>query len=154
MFSDEGIGVHVLNALRDSYPNMQGVRYVDGGTLSFSLATEVEDADKLIVIDAAWLNQAVGAVDCFIGDEMDRFLGTCKCSAHEVSLIDLLTMARLASSLPEQRALIGIQPEKLDWGLQPSKEVAKSIPQAVDLVMGLLHQWQVGVDHEYELSTN
>ena len=43
-----------------------------------------------------------------------------KCSVHEVSLIDLMAIALLSGQLPQQRALIGIQPHSIDWGETPS----------------------------------
>ena len=56
LLSDEGVGVHVVNALLNS-PNCprENVEYMDGGTLSFTLAVPIQSADALIVIDAAQL---------------------------------------------------------------------------------------------------
>ena len=52
LLSDEGLGVHLLNYLRVNYPDLPGVTYLDGGTLSFTLATAIEDCDNLVVLDA------------------------------------------------------------------------------------------------------
>jgi hydrogenase maturation protease len=37
---------------------------------------------------------------------------------------------------------VGIQPQKLDWGEQPTPEVAAAIPVACAEIMKLLKQWE------------
>ena len=37
-------------------------------------------------------------------------------SVHEAGLADLLAMARLKDCLPQHRALITVQPQRIDWG--------------------------------------
>ena len=73
---------------------------------------------------------------------MDDFLDQLqRYSAHEISLIDLLTMVRLTECLPKQRALIGIQAQDVGWGHLPTPEVAAAIPQAAILIKQLIEQW-------------
>ena len=144
LLSDEGVGLHVLNALEDQHPQSQDITYLDGGTLSFTLAGAVEDADNLIVIDAAELKNKSGTVDCMINERMDQFLGSCKRSVHEIGLLDLLDITRLTETLPENRALIGIQPDVIDWGDSLTEEVQKSVPEAVNHVLNLLNEWHIG----------
>ena len=141
LLSDEGIGIHVLQALQKKHPLIENVEYLDGGTLSFSLASWIETASRLIVIDAAEFHQPPGTIRRLHNQEMDRFLGLPRRSVHEVSLLDLLDIARLTECLPEPRVLIGIQPEIVDWGETPSPAVAKAIPQAVNEIEQQLQQW-------------
>lgn len=142
LLSDEGIGVHVIEHLAKHYPSVAGVTLLDGGTLSFTLAGPIAEHNNLIVIDATQLQAAPGAVRTFIGDEMDRFLSGNRHSVHEVSLTDLLDIARLSDTCPERRALIGIQPRSLDWGDHPSAEVAAAIEEAASSAMQLHADWQ------------
>lgn len=142
LLSDEGVGVHVVRALSPHLSDDDRVSLVDGGTLSFTLAAAIEDADQLIVVDASELKASPGTVKTFVGEDMDSFLGGTRRSVHEVGLIDLLTIARLADRLPEKRALVGIQPECIDWGEQPSAAVAAAIPDACTRVQGLIEEWR------------
>ena len=144
LLSDEGAGIHALEYLRSHHPEIPGVRYLDGGTLSFTLAGEIEDSDNLIVIDAAQLDASPGTVRCMTGAEMDRFLGKGKCSVHEVGLLDLMDIARLTDAFPRHRALIGIQPDTLGWGDAPSTQVSKAFPEVAAYALGLLGQWTGG----------
>ena len=121
LLTDEGAGIHALNLLQSEYPDIPNLTFLDGGTLSFTLATWIEDCSNLIVFDAAQLNQPTGTVKTFVDEAFDDFLGASKRSAHEVGLLDLMDIARLTGHFPKHRALIGIQPEFMSWGMQPSE---------------------------------
>jgi hydrogenase maturation protease len=56
--------------------------------------------------------------------------------------MDLLDIARLSDTYPTNRALIGIQPESLDWGERPSASVAPSVPAAALSAIELHRSWQ------------
>lgn len=141
LLTDEGIGVYVIRYLAQRYPHLPDVDYMDGGTLSFTLAEPIAAADGLITVDAARLDAPPGSVRRFEGEEMDRFLQGKRSSVHEVSLADLLDMARLTGDLPERRCLIGIQPSAMGWGDQPTPEVEAAIPEAAKLVLDTLFRW-------------
>jgi hydrogenase maturation protease len=143
LLSDEGAGIHALHQLGDLLGERDDVDLLDGGTLSFTLAGAIEEADRLIVIDAANLDAPPGTTRVFVGDEMDAFVGgNRKRSVHEVGLIDLMAIARLTERLPGERALVGIQPQDLDWGESPSPAVSAAIPVACQHVLDLLETWQ------------
>ena len=142
LLRDEGAGIHALHRLGEMLGDRDDVELMDGGTLSFTLAGAIEDADRLIVIDAAQLDAAPGTTQVFVGDDMDAFVGANrKRSVHEVGLIDLMSIARLTDRLPPERALVGIQPHDFDWGETPSPAVAAAIPTACREVLTLLETW-------------
>jgi hydrogenase maturation protease len=141
LLSDEGAGIHALNLLQSRHPDLQNVTFIDGGTLSFTLATYIEECDNLIVFDAAELKAPPGTVSTMAGAKMDTFLGAARRSPHEVGLLDLFDIARLTESLPENRALIGIQPANIEWGMSPTPDVEKGLPLAVEQAVELMGQW-------------
>jgi hydrogenase maturation protease len=144
LLSDEGTGVHMLDYLREHFPDLPGVKYLDGGTLSFTLAAWIEEAVNLIVVDAAELQAESGTVQVFRGEAMDRFAGKTKRSVHEVSLGDLLSIGHLTGTLPANRALIAIQPKTVEWGSSLSDAVAHALPGAAQQAVDLLMEWQTG----------
>jgi hydrogenase maturation protease len=151
LLTDEGAGIHALNQLQSASPNIwpdsPNLTFIDGGTLSFTLAVWIEDCSNLIVFDATELHQPAGTVNVFVGEAMDKFLGTTKRSAHEVGLIDLMDIARLTDHLPQNRALIGIQPDKMVWGMKPTLSVQNALDEAVSEAVKLIDQWQKsGID--------
>lgn len=141
LLSDEGTGVQMLDYLGEHYPDLPGVEYLDGGTLSFTLAVWIEAADNLIVVDAAELNAVPGTVEVFSGADMDRFAGRTKRSVHEVSLGDLLAIAHLTDSLPRRRALVAVQPRDIDWGDSLSEPVMHALPVAAGRIEEILEEW-------------
>ena len=141
LLSDEGAGVHVIRFLQERHPRLPGVEYLDGGTLSFTLAEPIAQADGLIVVDAARLDAEPGTVRLFEDEAMDRYLLGNRSSVHEVGITDLLDMARLTGVMPEHRCLVGIQPQSLGWGDSPTPVVAAAIPQAAHLVLERIKAW-------------
>lgn len=143
LLSDEGAGIHAVAMLERAHGTRPDVTCLDGGTLSFTLAGVIAEHDHLIVIDAARFGAAPGAVRCFEGDAMDAYLRGVRKSAHEVGLNDLLDIARLSETLPRQRALIGVEPEILDWGEAPGPAVSAALPRVLAEVETLLERWRM-----------
>lgn len=143
LLSDDGAGVHVVRALRDStFPDDIEVELIDGGTLSFTLADPIEGAEALVVVDAAQLQAAAGVVQVFEGETMDGFLlRNHISSAHEAGLADLMTIAKLSDRWPRRRALIAIQPQSLGWGERPTPAVAAALAVACARIAGLIEAW-------------
>jgi len=94
------------------------------------------------VLDAAEFKAPPGTVKVLAGVEMDRFLGAARRSPHEVGLLDLFDIARLTESLPVNRALVGIQPKSIEWGMSPTPPVEAALALAVDETMKLIRVWQ------------
>lgn len=131
LLADEGVGVVAMHELEARFGTREDMEFLDGGTLSFTLAVPISECTALLVIDAAELGAAPGTVRSFEGEEMDRFLGrNRKSSVHEVGLLDLMSVSRLTGHWPERRALIGIQPALVDWGEALTPAVAAALPEA------------------------
>ena len=65
------------------------------------------------------------------------------------ALLDLIDIARLTGHLPENRALIGIQPLTTDWGMHPSEPVQAALEPAVNEAVKIITQWQkINTDQE------
>jgi hydrogenase maturation protease len=140
LLADEGAGVHAMRYLQDHY-DLPNTTYLDAGTLSFTLATDIAEADNLVVFDAAQIDAEPGDIRVFEGEEVDNFLRSGRCSVHEVGFADLMDIARLEGHLPQHYALIGIQPETLGWGDAPSETVRRSMPRAAGNAASLINKW-------------
>lgn len=145
LLSDEAVGVVAMRALQQDWGEREGVEFLDGGTLSFTLAVPIGECDALLVIDAARFGEPPGTVRCFEGEAMDRFLGeNRKGSVHEVGLVDLMAIARLGGHWPTCRALIGIEPAKVDWGEALTPAVAEALPAVCAIGGELIARWHKG----------
>ncbi len=142
LLSDDGAGVQVVARLRGEL-GAEAADFIDAGTLSFSLLPYIEAADSMLAIDAADIEGAPGAIALFEGADMDTFLSTARRrTVHEVGLIDLLDMARLRDCLPRRRALLCLQPARIDWSEELSVPLALALPEAVRQAAALLERWR------------
>jgi hydrogenase maturation protease len=116
-------------------------RFRDGGTIGLHLLPEIEQAEAFIAVDAAAFGEPPGTVRVFEGAAMDHQLGGRKRSAHEVALFDLMATALLNQRLPARRALVAVQPQSTELGLEPTPAVAAAIPQLCAAVQALLQRW-------------
>lgn len=139
LLADEGVGIVAMRELEARFGAREDMEFLDGGTLSFTLAVPIAECDALLVIDAAELGAAPGSVRSFEGEEMERFLGANrKSSVHEVGLLDLMSISRLTGHWPERRALIGVQPAVVNWGEALTPQVAAALPEICSLAAGIV----------------
>lgn len=146
LLGDDAVGIHVIRHLESrkcaSLFSGAQIELVDGGTLGYLLIDRISEADGLIIIDSANINQAPGSVAVFSDQQVDDFLElNTSSSVHEVGLIDLLQMLRLNKEAPERCALIGIQPELIDWSTELSPVVTAALPEACNAVEKILQSW-------------
>jgi len=147
LLADEGVGVRAMEALRArmaEFGATDEIDFLDGGTLSFTLAVPIAECDALIVFDAAMVDGPPGSVGSFTGEAMDRFLGeNRKSSVHEVGLLDLMAITQLTGHWPQRRALIGVRPEKVDWGEDLTPAVAAALDRMCVLAEELIAEWRL-----------
>lgn len=143
LLGDEGAGVHALERIRTLLDDGSDVDLLDGGTLCFTLLPTLEAYRRLIVLDAAQLGASAGAVESFEGRAMDEFLGRPRRSVHEVGLCDLMTMAQLSGCFPQHRALIGVQPEFIDWSEACSPPVEAALDEVARRAVEFVRRWDV-----------
>jgi hydrogenase maturation protease len=142
LLQDDGVGIHVTEQLRRTEELSDGTSYIDGGTLGLSLLPALEEADALIIVDAAELDASPGTVRVFRDAEIQRLLYSRKQSVHEVAVSDLLAAATLRGTCPVNRALVAIQPGCTDLGLEPTEAVRAAIPTACEAVSQLTRDYR------------
>ncbi len=141
LLRDDGAGIHTLeHVLRDN--PAPDVVCLDAGTVGLALMPRLSNLDGLIALDAMRLDKDPGTVTVLRDADMDEHLRSHGRSVHEVGLSDLMDALRLSGDLPEHRALIGIEPEDIDWGTQPSDAVTEALPKAAALAQGLVREWR------------
>jgi hydrogenase maturation protease len=140
LLRDDAAGPLAVEQLAASSASPRAL-FRDGGTIGLHLLPEIEQARAFIAVDAAAFGAAPGTVRVFEGAAMDRQLGGRKRSAHEVALFDLMATALLNDRLPPQRALVAVEPQSTELGLEPTPAVAASIPRLCAEVQALLQRW-------------
>lgn len=133
ILTDEGVGIHLIRALhQERLPD--NVELIEGGTGGMELLPLIEEADRLIVVDAVKADTEPGAIFKFTPDDINIIPPEYQVSAHQVGLMEVLHLARVMEKLPET-VIFGIQPGKIDWGMELTPEVAEKVPRLVELVL-------------------
>jgi hydrogenase maturation protease len=113
MFSDEGVGVHLCRLVEQKYAfksSEHTVDFVDGGTLAERLTPILAQYDYAIIFDCVSANGGeVGDVYFFDFEDVPNSI-TWQGSAHEVEMLQTLTMMDLVGDRPKTK-VIGIIPE-------------------------------------------
>jgi hydrogenase maturation protease len=143
LLSDEGIGVRVVEHLLEQYDFPEGVLVMDGGTLGLDLLPYVEEASRLVVVDAVQARKPPGTLIRLTGTEIPTFLDASKVSPHQEGLQDLLAVATLKGYLPGEVIFWGAQIESLGVGLELSPVVAAQVEPLADNVLTELARWGI-----------
>ncbi len=134
LLKDDGVGVHLINALRDT-PFPDNVQLIDAGTVGHQLIPLFHETDYLILVDAISANDVPGSIYRFSPDDINFSQTEYKLSLHEMNLIDILQMAEMTGAKPEA-VIIGVQPKDVSsWSLELSDEVEAVLPKVRELVI-------------------
>lgn len=127
IMSDEGVGVHAVQALERGWSFPDGVSLVDGGTSTEALLDDLENLDHLIVIDAVVADRPPGSRLRVEGDAVPRAFTT-KLSPHQTGISDLLATLEFLGRAPKHLVLFGVEPVRLELDLELSPEVQALLP--------------------------
>jgi hydrogenase maturation protease len=141
LLGDEGVGVRVVERLREQYDFSKEVQVMDGGTLGLDLLPYVQDTSRLLVVDAVQAKEPPGTLVRLASGEIPIFLDACKVSAHQEGLQDLLAVAALKGYLPRDVVFWGVQINSLRVGLELSPVVAEQVDFLAKNVVGELARW-------------
>ncbi len=112
LYSDDGVGVRVVETLMAAYDFSDNVSVVDGGVLGINLLGVISNAGRLIVVDTVLNHGKPGDFHRLEHDQIpDRILA--KNSLHQVDLIEALTLCKALDHVP-RTTIIGIEPEDLN----------------------------------------
>ena len=143
LLGDEGVGVRVVERLLERYEFPEGVRVMDGGTLGLDLLPYLEDASRLLVIDAVQARKPPGTLVRLTGDEIPVFLDASKVSPHQEGLQDLLAVAALKGYLPDEVIFWGAQVGSMGVSLELSPAVAAQLDALAEKVLVELARWGI-----------
>lgn len=140
LYSDEGVGVHIIPYLNEALADYSNVEVIEGTTDGIKLLGPIEEADYLIIIDAVNAGKEGGSIITLLNDQIPAYFGI-KMSIHQIGLQEVINAARVREKLPAEMVLFGIQPYSLELGLELSDIVKGSIPKVEELVIKQVKLW-------------
>ncbi len=111
LFSDEGFGIRVIQALERRYRFPTNVSIVDGGVLGVGLMGIMSQADELIVVDVIRNNGKPGDLYRLAGDAIPERIRA-KNSLHQIDFLEALTLCQALDKVPET-VIVGVEPEDI-----------------------------------------
>lgn len=140
LMGDDGLGLAALARLRDEWDLPPDVELVDGGTWGMTLLPTIEDAEHVILIDAIDVAAEPGTEVVLERARLPRYLAT-KISPHQVDLRDVLALAELRGTLPEDTIAVGLQPACVTLSSELSDVLRCRVDDLVKAVIGQL-EWR------------
>jgi hydrogenase maturation protease len=135
LMGDEGIGVHVVRAL-EKHTLPAGVECLDGGTGGFVLLEPLQNADRIILIDAAADGNPLGTVTRTTPRFSHDYPPTL--TAHDIGVKDLLDVFYIQGGGPDVVLYaITIDP-KQPISMELSAGGAKAADEAVERILAEL----------------
>jgi hydrogenase maturation protease len=151
IMSDDGVGVKLVQRLSAEYSFPPEVEIIDGGTLGLDLLPLLERLDRLLIVDAMETGGPPGTIARLTGDQIPLAFET-RLSAHQMGLKDLLAVSRLMGNPLPEMALLGVQPECIELGMELSPPVAAVLDTLVEMVLRELDGWGIKPDSFCEVT--
>jgi hydrogenase maturation protease len=136
LMGDDGLGLRALARLRREWA-VDGAELVDGGTWGMNLLALIEESHRVLLIDAIDVGAEPGTLVTLERDQLPRLFAR-KLSPHETDLREVLALAELRGTFPEQVAAVGIQPGTVDLSTELTAPVASALEALLDLVVARL----------------
>lgn len=136
LLRDDGVGLALLEALRERVGDDPRVEMVDGGTQGIALVGLLAGRRAALLLDAVARGEAPGTVH--VVDDVEESMPPRASTAHEGNAGDLLRVADLIGDRPGTVAVVGIEPAVVRTGTGLSRAVREALPAAVDAALAAL----------------
>jgi hydrogenase maturation protease len=148
---DDGVGVHVGDALRDD-PRLAGARIITCPQLTPELAEDISAADLVVLVDARVDHTRPGAVRV---DTIVPGAEPCPSGSHVVDANDLIELARSAFGAVPKVVVVSAGGTQFGFGEGLSDEVSAAVPVVSDVVVGLIEgPWSLDAIVDASLASN
>lgn len=144
IMGDDGVGIVALEQFRDQFEVSDGVELMDGGTWGMNLLPYIESAGKLLLVDAIRSGLEPGADVYLDGPDLPKVLGQ-KLSAHQVDIVDVLTLCQLRGTLPPATVALGVEPFLIEMRADMTPAVGEGTARLPARMAGQLREWGVRV---------
>jgi len=134
LLSDEGVGVHAVNALSRRFEMPEGVETLDGGTSGMDLLDAIAGRDHLIVCDAIRSDERPGSVQRIDGESIAAFFAT-RISPHQLGLSEVLANLELLGERPGHVTIIGVVPADLSLGTELSAAGREGMAKSIEFIL-------------------
>jgi len=123
---DEGIGPRVIAEIEARY-DCAAIDLLDCGTAGFAFIHLLENREKAVIIDCAFMDAEPGQITRFTPDEVSTTKKLAHASLHEADIMGIVELHRRTSQNPAEIIIFGIQPFNLRQGRPLSPLLEKNM---------------------------
>ncbi len=134
LLTDDGIGVHAVQELQKE--PMAGVKVVDIGTAVLHGLHFLEDADRVLIIDAAHGDGPPGTIYLFDTAQSHTAVN----SVHAMGLREAVRLLPPGVRAPGITVL-GVEPASLEYGIGLSPTLRQVLPRVRELAIETVQDW-------------
>lgn len=139
LMGDDGLGIAFMQDVREQW-ELEGVEIVDGGTWGLSLLPVIEDAERLLIVDAIASPGEPGTFVELPRPALPAWLSR-KLSPHQVDLRDALALAEFRGKMPADIVAMGLRPASVELSTTLSSSVADGMVMLKGAVVARLRDW-------------
>lgn len=138
LLKDEGVGIHVIRALESGAGGAlpPDVRTLDGGTGGFHLIGEMQDSERVILIDATLDDKPPGTITVTEPRYASDF--PVLLSAHEIGLRDMVEAMTFSGHIPHIHLITISVADISEIGMELSPRVSAAIPEVIETIKMLV----------------
>jgi hydrogenase maturation protease len=134
LLTDDGVGIHAIRELAQCPPPR--AELVEVGTRALDALGLLERSDAVIAIDAVMAEGTPGSVYRFDVQEAQETRGPT--SPHSIGIVEALRL--LPESSRPRVTVIGVEPERMDVGMELSPRVREALPRVIELATAVARQ--------------
>jgi hydrogenase maturation protease len=131
LMGDEGIGIRILERLRERSDLPEGVDLIDMGTGGLGIVHELAGRERAVFIDCAFMEESSGTLRRFRPEEVRTRKVRIRYSLHEGDLLANLDLARSLGDCPEDIVIFGIEPATVEGVMELSPTLAAHLDEYV-----------------------
>ena len=140
LMGDDGAGLAALERLLERWTVPDDVLLVDGGTWGMNLLPIIETAGRVLMLDAITFGGKPGELVTLDRHALPKAFAL-KFSPHQLDMREVLAAAELRGTLPNDTVAVGVQPGRVEMGVELSEEVQRALDALVDLAAETLTSW-------------
>jgi hydrogenase maturation protease len=140
LMGDDGLGITAVAQLAAEWPNDESLDFVDGGTWGMNLLPLIEGANRVMILDAIDRGLPPGTSIALEREEIPCYFAI-KLSPHQLDLREVLALAELRGTLPDETIALGVQPERVELSLALSSPVAAAVDDLIAAANDRLAVW-------------
>jgi len=139
LLKDEGVGVKVVERMREEYDFGDDVVFYDGATAGLDLMPVMSRYRHIIIVDTVDAGEPPGTIYRFRVDDIDAKVPY-KTSLHQIGMVEVFAVSE-ALGRKLDGVIIGVQPADMSsWGLDLTPEIEAKIPDIIERVLAELRE--------------